>query len=255
MPIDNGPSKPRLDTLQRIELAEGVEIRLRTAGPYVRVLAYMLDLLIRVGVVIVASILLSVMGILGGFNVSQGLTLIMLFVLTFFYHIIFEAGKRGASPGKRAMGLRVVDTSGAPITWGQSFIRNMLRFADSMPMYAIIPGFPMPIPTYGFGLLTTLLTSRFQRSGDLLANTVVVYDRLPNLHQASLPPALESIAPNVPLTREEQAAILGFKERGGMWSEARRIELANHASELSGDDGVQGMTKLLGIAQWLGDKD
>ena len=142
------------------------------------------------------------------------------------------------------MGLRVVDTSGAPITWGQAFIRNMLRFADGMPVLS-----------YGFGLLTTLLTKRFQRLGDLLANTVVVYDRLPNLHQASLPPALESIAPNVPLTREEQAAILGFKERGGMWSEARRIELANHASELSGDDGVQGMTKLLGIAQWLGDKD
>ena len=244
MPIDNGPSKPRLDTLQRIELAEGVEIRLRTAGPYVRVLAYMLDLVIRVGVAIVASILLSVIGLLAGGRVSEGLNLILIFFLTFFYYIVFEAGKRGASPGKRAMGLRVVDTSGAPITWGQAFIRNMLRFADGMPVLS-----------YGFGLLTTLLTKRFQRLGDLLANTVVVYDRLPNLHQASLPPALESIAPNVPLTREEQAAILGFKERGGMWSEARRIELANHASELSGDDGVQGMTKLLGIAQWLGDKD
>jgi len=244
MPIDNGPSKPRLDTLQCIELAEGVEIRLRTAGPYVRVLAYVLDLLIRVGVGIVAYILLSLIGLISGFNVSQGLSLLLMFFLTFFYYIVFEAGKRGASPGKRAMGLRVVDTSGAPITWGQAFIRNMLRFADGMPVLS-----------YGFGLLTTLLTKRFQRMGDLLANTVVVYDRLPNLHQASLPPALESVAPNVPLTREEQAAILGFKERGGMWSEARRIELADHASELSGDDGVNGMTKLLGIAQWLGDKD
>ena len=97
MPIDNGPSKPRLDTLQRIELAEGVEIRLRTAGPYVRVLAYMLDLLIRVGVAIVASILLSVIGLLAGGRVSEGLNLILIFFLTFFYYIVFEAGKRAVS--------------------------------------------------------------------------------------------------------------------------------------------------------------
>jgi len=244
MPTDNGNAKSRLDTLQCIELAEGVEIQLRIAGPYVRVLAYMLDFLIRIGIGIAAYLLLILIGLFAGFNVSQGLSMLLMFFLTFFYYIVFEAGKKGASPGKRAMGLRVVDTSGAPISWGQAFIRNMLRFADGMPLFS-----------YGFGLLTTLLTKRFQRLGDLLANTVVVYERLPNIHLASLPPALESIAPNVPLTREEQAAILGFKERGGMWSEARRIELANHAKELSGAEGVQGMTKLLGMAQWLGNKN
>ena len=236
-------SKPKLDTLQSIELAEGVEIHLRIAGPYVRVLAYLLDLLIRAGIYIVAQLLLTLVGVVIGFTVAQGLSLLLLFFIMFFYYIIFEAGKKGASPGKRAMGLRVVDTSGAPITWGQAFIRNMLRFADGMPLFS-----------YGFGLLTTLMTKRFQRLGDLLANTVVVYDRLPKTHVTSLPPALNAVAPPVPLSREEQAAILGFKERGGMWSEARRVELADHAKELSGGEGVKGMTKLLGIAQWLGDK-
>jgi len=239
----NGRTAARLDTLQSIELAEGVEIQLRIAGPYVRVLAYLLDLLIRIGVCIAAYLLLMLIGFMIGFNVAQGLSMLLMFFLTFFYYIVFEAGKRGASPGKRAMGLRVVDTSGAPISWGQAFIRNMLRFADGMPLFS-----------YGFGLLTTLMTKRFQRLGDLLANTVVVYDKLPKMHVSSLPPALASVAPSVPLSREEQAAILGFKERGGMWSEARRVELADHASELTGANGVQGMTKLLGVAQWLGDK-
>jgi len=243
MPDTNGRATPRLDTLQSIELAEGVEIQLRIAGPYVRVLAYLLDLLIRGGICLAAYLLLMFVGMIIGFTVAQGLSMLLMFFLVFFYYVIFEAGKRGASPGKRAMGLRVVDTSGAPISWGQAFIRNMLRFADGMPIF-----------TYGFGLLTTLLTKRFQRLGDLLANTVVVYDRVPKMHLASLPPAMVSVAPSVPLMREEQAAILGFKERGGMWSEARRVELANHAKELSGAEGGQGMTKLLGIAQWLGDK-
>lgn len=233
----------RLDTLQSIELAEGVEIRLRMAGPYVRVLAYALDFLIRIGILLVCSMIIGLLGFALGSNVSKGLYGLLMFVVTFFYYIIFEAGKRGASPGKRVMGLRVVDTSGAPLTFGQAFIRNMLRFADMMPIFG-----------YGIGLTCTLLTKRFQRLGDLLANTVVVYDRLPPLHTGNLPPALRSEAPGVALSREEQAALAGFRERAGMWSEARRIELADHASELTGETGQKGMTRLLGMAHWLGEK-
>jgi len=243
MPSPTGRHEPRLDTLQSNELAEGVEIHLRIAGPYVRVLAYLMDLLIRIGVLIAAGMLLMFAGFIFGFQVAAGLNLLLTFFVMFFYYIIFEAGKRGASPGKRVMGLRVVDTSGAPISFGQSFIRNMLRFADGMPLFS-----------YGFGLLSTLMTQRFQRLGDLLANTVVVYDRLPKMQMASLPPVLEIRAPSVPLTREEQAAILGFRERGGMWSEARRVELADHARELTGATGELGMTRLLGVAHWLGEK-
>lgn len=243
MSISDGRQVARIDTLQSIELAEGVEIHLRMAGPYVRVLAYLLDLLIRIGICVVGYLLIMLAGLVIGVQVATGLNMLMMFLLVFFYYVLFEAGKRGASPGKRVMGLRVVDTSGAPISFGQSFIRNMLRFADGMP-----------VPTYGFGLLSTLVTQRFQRLGDLLANTVVVYDRLPQMHLASLPPALESRPPGVPLSREEQAALLAFRERGGMWSEARRVELADHAQELTGATGESGMTRLLGMAHWLGEK-
>ena len=243
MPERIANTGPRLDTLQSIELAEGVEIQLRMAGPYVRALAYLLDLIVRVGIVALCGLILLLGSMVLGFNVAYGLYLLISFLVIFFYYIIFEAGKRGASPGKRVMGLRVVDTSGAPITFGQAFLRNMLRFADSMP-----------IPSYGFGLLSTLLSKRFQRLGDLLANTVVVYDRLPDMQASSLPPVLNSVAPGVPLSREEQAALAGFAERGGMWSEARRIELADHARELTGTTGQQGMTRLLGMAHWLSEK-
>jgi len=243
MPERIANTGPRLDTLQGIELAEGVEIQLRMAGPYVRALAYLLDLIVRVGIVALCGLVLLLGSMVLGFNVAYGLYLLVSFLVMFFYYIIFEAGKRGASPGKRVMGLRVVDTSGAPITFGQAFLRNMLRFADGMP-----------IPSYGFGLLSTLLSKRFQRLGDLLANTVVVYDRLPVMQLTSLPPVLNSVAPGVPLSREEQAALAGFAERGGMWSEARRIELADHARELTGASGQQGMTRLLGMAHWLSEK-
>jgi len=243
MPERIARKEPRLDTLQRIELAEGVEVHLRMAGPYVRVLAYLLDLIIRAGLVFVGWLLIVLGSMVWGGNVSEGFLLLLMFFVMFFYYILYEAGKRGASPGKRIMGLRVVDTSGAPITFGQAFLRNMLRFADGMPIFS-----------YGFGLLSTLLTKRFQRLGDLLANTVVVYERLPHIQAASLPPVLHSVAPGVPLSREEQAALAAFVERGGMWSEARRIELADYAQALTGTTGEQGMTRLLGMAHWLEQK-
>ena len=248
MPEKRGNQMKRLDTLQSIELADGVEIHLRMAGPYVRVLAYLIDLLIRTGVCVVGYLLIGLAGIIIGMEVAEGIILLLMFLLVFLYYVIFEAGKRGASPGKRAMGLRVVDTSGAPISWGQSFIRNILRIADGLPALFLL------IPSYGFGLFSTLVTRRFQRLGDLLADTVVVYDRLPQMQLASLPPALDSRPPGVPLTREEQAALMAFRARGGMWSEARRIELSDHAAELTGTGGQAGMTRLLGMAHWFGEK-
>ena len=39
--------KRRIDTLQLVELAEGMEIHLRTAGPFLRLIAWILDLIIE----------------------------------------------------------------------------------------------------------------------------------------------------------------------------------------------------------------
>ena len=46
----------RADTLQTVELADGVEIQLRVAGPAVRSMAYLIDLLIRIGIDLVVVI-------------------------------------------------------------------------------------------------------------------------------------------------------------------------------------------------------
>ena len=77
----NGCPVDRVDTLQSIELAEGVEIHLRAAGPYVRVLAYLIDLLIRIGVCVVAYFLIMLFSLIVGGNVAQGLSMLIMFVL------------------------------------------------------------------------------------------------------------------------------------------------------------------------------
>ncbi|MEY3894955.1 MAG: hypothetical protein RLZZ214_474, partial [Verrucomicrobiota bacterium] len=96
----------KLDTLQAVELAEGIEIRLRMAGPTLRAGAYAIDLLIRVGVLMVGGVIANLLGIAVGDRVAGGMMLLAWFLMDWLYPVVFEAGKRGATPGKRALGLR-----------------------------------------------------------------------------------------------------------------------------------------------------
>lgn len=233
----------KLDTLQAVELAEGVEIRLRIAGPMMRAAAYGVDALIRLGVMALVSAALAFAGLAIGGNAANGLMLLLWFLMTWWYPVIFEAGKRGATPGKRAMGLRVVQTSGAPLTFGQALLRNFLRYVDGMPLF-----------TYGFGLASCLASRRFQRLGDLAAGSVVVYDRVPVEPVLAMPPPMETLRPPVALTVDETRAVVSFRERAGLWSEARRAEIADNAKDLTGASGASGVSRLLAMAHWLQDR-
>ena len=230
----------KLDTLQAVELAEGVEIRLRVAGPMLRAGAYALDFGIRLGVMGVASIILILSGIALGERVARGMLVLAGFLMEWFYPMIFEAGKRGATPGKRVCGLRVVQVTGSPLTFGQAFVRNLLRWVDGMPLF-----------TYGFGLASCLATSRFQRLGDLAAGTVVIYDRPPLMPLPAMPPPIAPVPLPVGLTADETRALVLFRERAGLWSAARREEIADQASALSGAVGATGASRLMAMAHWV----
>jgi uncharacterized RDD family membrane protein YckC len=235
-----------LDTLQRIELAEGVDIELRPAGVMVRACAFSIDL----GIFIVAVILLSVAGNLlaavTGEGFAAGTMSIVGFGVYWGYHVFYEAGVRGATPGKRRMGLRVVADGGGPAGLGAVMLRNVVRVADFLPW------------CYLGGLLSCLFTRRFQRLGDLVAHTLVVYETRKDAvvePVAGMPPPLpvEPEPPPVTLTREERGAVVRFLERSGMWSGPRRREVADHASGLTGTGGEEGVVRLRAMGRWLRD--
>ncbi len=240
-------SAGRIDTLQAIELAEGVEVRLRIAGPFLRGMALLIDTALQVVLVVVVWLLLMLAGSGFGFQVAGGVWLLILFFTWWWFPVLFEASHWGATPGKRAMGLRVVQTSGAPITFAQAVVRCFLRVADGYPMIFFVP-------TLGFGLATCLATRRFQRLGDLAAGTVVIYDKVLPEPAVPAPPPMEAARPAMALRPEEVRAVVAFRERSGLWSEARRAEIADHASELTGGTGKTGVTRMMAIAHWLQEK-
>ncbi len=233
----------KLDTLQAVELAEGIEIRLRMAGPMLRAGAYAIDFLIRGIALAVGGIAMVFAGIAIGGNIAGGMMLLAWFLMDWLYPVFFEAGKRGATPGKRAMGLRVVQATGSPITLGQAVVRNFLRFIDGMPFF-----------TYCFGLTSCLATKRFQRLGDLAAGTVVIYDRIPAPPMISAPPPIVAMPLPVGLTADETRALALFRERAGLWSDGRRAEIADQAAALSGATGAEGVNRLMAMAHWVQEK-
>ncbi len=243
-----------LDTRQSVELGEGVEIHLRIAGPFPRALALLLDTLIIFGAMVMFSFIMGIFAIanLDLSNVVGGIMLIVTFFVSWGYFYYFESGKRGATIGKRTVGLRVIDRSGNNITRGQAFVRNILRLVD------MLPGIPTTsagflIGSFGLGFFSCLMTKKFQRIGDLVANTIVVYTE-PELQMTGQEPQVNMVAPTVALAKDEQAALVDYYHRAGMWSEARRIELSDHVTVMTQKEGMAGMSRLLGMAKWIKEK-
>jgi uncharacterized RDD family membrane protein YckC len=231
---------PTADTLQPVELADGVEIHLRVAGPAVRSAAYLIDWLIFVVVLFVLILaLLFLAAPVVGPQVAFGIGLLIGFLLAWFYNVFFEMSKRAATPGQRAMGLKVASVSGGPVRLPQSLTRNLLRFVD------IMPGF------YLFGLICCLFTQRFQRLGDLVADTVVIYADQEPRNAAAMKVNADPVAPGAALSREEQAALIDFLDRAPRWSDARKTEMADVLSPLTERTGLAGLVRLCGMALWL----
>jgi uncharacterized RDD family membrane protein YckC len=70
----------------------------------------------------------------------------------------------GTTVGKRLFGLRVTSANGEPLSWGQSFGRNLMRLVDSIPF--VIP--------YLLGFLAAVTDGEKRRLGDRAAGTRVV---------------------------------------------------------------------------------
>ncbi|MGB0722526.1 MAG: RDD family protein [Gammaproteobacteria bacterium] len=222
-----------LDSILRIETPEGIELHLHPAGPAPRALAWVLDALIRGVFYALAAPLLFTLGELGA-----GLFLLLIFAAEWFYPVFFELRRHAATPGKRAMGLKVVRTDGAPLDLGSALIRNLLRTADALPLF------------YGIGLLTALSNPRFQRLGDLAAGTLVVHAR-GDAPRPAFKAAGGSLPPPVALTPDEVRALVEFAERRPLLSEARAAELAALVPVLMDASGRPQPDRIRDMANWL----
>ncbi len=223
------PFEP-IDTRRIIEIPEGVALQLPCAGPAVRATALVIDTLIK------GTLYLLLLPLLTFSDFGWGVLLLGVFLVEWFYPVFFEL-RTGATPGKRIMGLLVVTQDGTAIRPAASLLRNLLRAADFLPF------------AYGVGLVATLMDRDFRRIGDLAAGTLVVH-RPPARSHRKLPQVPAQVPPQ-PLSLDLQEALLDFAERSPQLSRARRVELAERLTSITGHRGERAVQTLLGYANWV----
>ena len=144
-----------------IRTTQNVTIEYELAGLRERVLAWLLDTAIVVfGYYLLVVLIMMLFGGLGNWwGVFWGL---MSFLVYFLYHILFEILRRGQSPGKIALGIKVVRLDGKDPEWSDVTLRALLQLVDSVFSLGLIGG------------LLIKTTSKAQRLGDMAANTTLI---------------------------------------------------------------------------------
>jgi len=223
-----------LDTRYRVEIPGGIHLEAQVVGPIPRCFAFAIDLLIR-------GLLMFVLWLsalpFGLFGVGGGFLMILLFALEWFYPVLFEVLWRGQTPGKRILGIAVINDDLTPVTLGTSMVRNLLRTVDFLPLF------------YLAGLVTMLSNRRFQRLGDLAAGTLVI--SLREAARAAPVGEVQPLAPPTALLRIEQTSIIDFLQRSPQLSVPRQQELAGILEGITHARGEDGVTQLHRIGAWF----
>ncbi|NIA71816.1 RDD family protein [Pelagibius litoralis] len=179
------PAAARPRSERRIVTPEGVPLTFQLAERGERAAAVLIDLvimLLALGLVVLGVVVLSWQ--IGFSEFIIGVTLLVFFLIRTFYFIYFELRWQGATPGKRALGLRVIDRAGGYLRPDAIFSRNILREVELfLPMTLLLAG-PEDGSSGWINLLTLGWLSVFAllpffnkdrlRAGDIVAGTWVV---------------------------------------------------------------------------------
>ncbi len=144
-----------------IRTTQNVTIEYELAGLRERALAWMLDTaIIVIGYYLMVILIMLVFGMVGNW---WGVFLGMLgFLAYFLYNILFEILKRGQSPGKMALGIKIVRLDGKDPEWSDVTLRALLQLVDAIFSLGLIGG------------LLIKTTAKAQRLGDMAANTTAI---------------------------------------------------------------------------------
>lgn len=194
----------RWDDAGGIVTPEAVPLQLSEANVGSRTIAWFIDAIALGIAIVLVNVLIVMLGNDAPIPEWVGVTVLVVvnFLLFFGYPIGFETLWGGRTPGKAALGLRVVTVEGAPVRFRHAAIRAALGLVDFWLTSGIA------------AVLTTLLSKRHQRLGDLVAGTLVLRERTaaaaPTVNRFTIPPGAEGYADTIDPTglspREYEAA-------------------------------------------------
>jgi uncharacterized RDD family membrane protein YckC len=232
---------PSIDTLS-VETPESVAFAFELAGLGSRGIAFAIDSAILFGIMTAEAVVIGVAFLLVYYVTRRNILLtlgpwvlagaiVLIFITYWSYFVFGEVARGGRTPGKRALGIRVVRDDGSRVGLTDSLIRNFLRIVDALP------------GSYAVGMVSILTTRKHKRLGDIVAGTVVVRDTGelvlrseggPDAERISL--AREFLERRGQMTAEARhqvavAILATFGEAPGTWDEPT---IAGRLADLSG---------------------
>ncbi|MEL6257925.1 MAG: RDD family protein [Pseudomonadota bacterium] len=176
--------------VRKLLTPEGATLDLVIASAGERAGAFLIDLVLQFLLTLIAFFaIVYTMSAVGfeGDAIAQAVFLLTVFAIRNFYFIAFEIGSKAATPGKRALGLRVVARSGGRLTADAVFARNFTREMEVfLPLNFLISSALSDssdvsgwIALAGLAwssvfLLMPLLNKDKLRAGDIVAGTWVI---------------------------------------------------------------------------------
>lgn len=165
---------------------DGVPIGFTLAQAGDRAAAFAIDMLIVYGVVLVLALLAGLTaGSMSG-SWAMPLVLVLVFLLQNFYFTFFELRWQGMTPGKRSVGIRVIDAHGGALSADALIARNLVRDVEVfVPLQVVLsseelfPGAPGWARLLAVGwafvfMFMPLFNKDRLRVGDMVAGTLVV---------------------------------------------------------------------------------
>jgi uncharacterized RDD family membrane protein YckC len=206
---------------------EAVHLDIRVARAGSRVLALLIDIVCQLVVFLVLSVFTGLALVTSGlFDAAiSDAVMVVIMVTTFVGHqTVWETLTAGRTPGKFALGLRVVRDDGGPVRFRHAVVRALIGAAVEWP------GLLMPLITWVASLITMATNPQSKRLGDLAAGTIVIHERSPATWGwvPATPPVLAPWASTVDLTGlddELALAVRHFLARSRKLKEPFRTEL------------------------------
>jgi uncharacterized membrane protein SpoIIM required for sporulation/uncharacterized RDD family membrane protein YckC len=210
-----------LDQVIEIETPEQVMVTVTVAGIGSRTAAAIID----AGIITLILLGIWLLGVAPGIGLLDegawvlAIGLFATFALFWGYYVLFEGLRDGQTPGKRLLGLRVVQDGGYSVSFAASAVRNLVRLLDMQPF-----------PTALLGLAVALVSRSGKRLGDMAAGTIVVREHVHHVHVHAQAEEDRTAVPAV-LTEPEYELLARFMGRRSALDPQHRNALATQMVE------------------------
>lgn len=203
-----------------VETPEQVTFEYTLAGIGSRAVALLIDYAIcLLPTLLVLATAMAVSGSIGGLvrrsaGWSFAAFVLVQFAILWGYFVLFEGLGDGQTPGKRYLGLRVVQDGGFAVTLPVAAVRNLARVIDMQPGFL-----------YAVGMASSIVSRSAKRLGDVMAGTIVVQERIVPIHDPGIAAKPARVDPAI-LSDAEYALLDQWMARRQSLDPARRRLLA-----------------------------